>query len=182
MSRLHRALEALGPRDFSDIPLDELPSFLEETFAAAIDIVNSVPRGGDGTANGSLKDGNTSPSIAHSASDMVSIHNLAPQVDLASQEDAKAWGKPLRLGAKENPLGVSLYKMAAHDRHGAWFARKSIHKGMSFQKWKSAMKHEFIESMGVVGGPGAGSIRGIGAERRLEKKIIEGVGALEGEL
>lgn len=41
------------------------------------------------------------------------------------------------------------------------------------------MRREFAESISVKGGPGAGAIRGIGAERRLEKKVT-GVGKLEG--
>ncbi len=116
------------------------------------------------------------------ASDMVSLHTYAPPAELHDKEATKCWGKPIKLNARDNPLGLSLYKMAAHDRHGAWFARRSVHRGLPFDRWKSAMKSEFAESMGIVGGPGAGSIRGIGADRRLEKRVIEGVGVLEGRV
>jgi hypothetical protein len=74
-----------------------------------------------------------------------------------------------------------MYKMAGHDRHGAWFARRSVHEGLGFDKWKRAMQTEFAESLAVTGGPGAGSIRGIGADRRLERKLVDSVGKVEGE-
>jgi Protein of unknown function (DUF3074) len=180
MSRLHKALEQLGPRNFSDIPDDDLSHFLQDTFVAAEEIVDSVPRGGDASGN-TVKNVATPADKVMSALDLVSLHSQAPPVDPSQQELAKLWGKPLRLGAKENPLGLSFYKMAAHDRHGAWFARRSVHKGLSFNRWKKAIKSEFLESMNVSGGPGAGSIRGIGADKRLERKDVPGVGALEGK-
>jgi hypothetical protein len=70
--------------------------------------------------------------------------------------------------------------MAGHDRHGAWFARTSVHEGLGFEKWKKAMMREFPESLAVQGGPGEGNIRGIGGDRRLESKVAGGVGKLEG--
>lgn len=73
-----------------------------------------------------------------------------------------------------------MYKMAGHDRHGAWFARRSVHEGLGFGKWMRAMKREFPVSLAVEGGPGVGSVRGIGADRRVEVEEVEGVGKLEG--
>jgi hypothetical protein len=70
--------------------------------------------------------------------------------------------------------------MAAHDRHGAWFARRSVHEGLPFDRWKLAMQGEFAESLAVTGGPGAGSIRGIGADKVLEKQVVKGLGKMEG--
>jgi len=42
------------------------------------------------------------------------------------------------------------------------------------------MKHEFAESLAVRGGPGAGSIRGIGADRVLERNKVKDLGTMEG--
>lgn len=70
--------------------------------------------------------------------------------------------------------------MAGNDRHGAWFARRSVHEGLGFTKWKRAMQREFAKSLAVEGGPGEGSVRGIGADRRLERKVVDGVGQLDG--
>jgi hypothetical protein len=92
----------------------------------------------------------------------------------------KSWGKPLKLAAKEASMGISVFKMAAHDRHGAWFARTSVHEGLGFSKWKRALMREFPESLAVQGGPGEGNVRGIGGDRRLEDIEVPGLGKLEG--
>lgn len=70
--------------------------------------------------------------------------------------------------------------MAAHDRHGAWFARRSIHQGMGFAKWKVAMQREFAASLAISGHPGAGAVRGIAADRRVESQEVDGIGKVEG--
>ena len=94
----------------------------------------------------------------------------------------KEWGKPIKLGAKENPLGMSVYKTSGKDGRGAWFARRSVHEGLGFRKWKLGLQQEFPESLASQGGPGDGNIRGIGGERRVERREVEGVGTVEGEI
>ena len=76
---------------------------------------------------------------------------------------------------------MSVYKMAGKDGRGAWFARRSVHEGLGFRKWKLGLQREFPESMEVQGGPGEGNIRGIGSERRVESITVDGVGTIEGE-
>ena len=92
----------------------------------------------------------------------------------------KEWGKPVKLNAKDNPLGMAVYKLAGKDGNGAWFARRSVHEGLGFKKWKLGLQREFPETLEVQGGPGEGNIRGIGGERRIERRSIEGVGTIEG--
>jgi hypothetical protein len=92
----------------------------------------------------------------------------------------KSWGKALKLGANETATGMSVYKMAGNDRHGAWFSRSSVHEGLGFAKWKRAMLREFPESLEVQGGPGEGNVRGIGGDQRLEDIKVDGVGQLQG--
>ena len=76
---------------------------------------------------------------------------------------------------------MSVYKLAGKDGRGAWFARRSVHAGMGFKKWKLGLQREFPETLEVQGGPGEGNIRGIGGERRVERRVVEGVGTVEGE-
>ena len=78
-------------------------------------------------------------------------------------------------------MGIAVYKLGGKDGKGAWFARRSVHEGMGFSRWKAGMQKEFPESMKVQGGPGSGSIRGIGGEKRVESREVKGVGNLEGE-
>jgi hypothetical protein len=91
----------------------------------------------------------------------------------------KEW-KSVKLNAKENPLGMSVYKLAGKDGKGSWFARRSVHEGLGFKKWKTALQREFPETLKVQGGPGEGNIRGIGGEERVEYQVEEGVGTMEG--
>ncbi|KAL6868017.1 hypothetical protein J3F83DRAFT_738920 [Trichoderma novae-zelandiae] len=82
------------------------------------------------------------------------------------------------MNAKENPLNISVYKLAAKDGKGAWFARRSLHHGLSFDDWKTGLEMEFPETLKVQGSPGSGNIRGIGADRHVESREVEGSGHL----
>ena len=75
---------------------------------------------------------------------------------------------------------MAVYKLSAKDGKGAWFARRSVHEGIGFSRWRTALEREFPKSMEVQGAPGEGNIRGIGGERRVERKVVDGVGKLEG--
>ncbi|KAF2183166.1 hypothetical protein K469DRAFT_635672 [Zopfia rhizophila CBS 207.26] len=179
MSQLHKALETLRPKDFSEVPTDELSSFLSDIFSKAELIANSVPPPTGGTSFESSRRSCTDANGARSASELTVSPVRRPPVQADHAELQKSWGKPLRLSAKEIALGINVFKMAGHDRHGAWFARTSVHEGLGFAKWKRAMMREFPESLAVQGGPGEGNVRGIGGDRRLEDVDIEGVGKIE---
>ena len=47
---------------------------------------------------------------------------------------------------------------------GAWFARRSIHEGVGFARFKRSMQIEFEKSLAEQGPPGSGNVRGIGGE------------------
>ncbi|KAL9094616.1 MAG: hypothetical protein Q9165_003175 [Trypethelium subeluteriae] len=179
MSQLQSALSTLGPINFDDIPLSDLNAFMSNAFTQAETIANSVPPppGGDDFLHS--KPSTSRVNSAHNAATMTVSSARPPPPQPSHVELQKGWGKPMKVNPKENPLGISLYKMAGHDRHGAWFARSSVHEGLGFDKWRTAMKREFLESMAVEGGPGAGCVRGIGVDQRLDKKEVEGLGALE---
>jgi hypothetical protein len=185
MAALHQALKVLAPIEASSIPSspEDLAQFMTSTFADAQLLIDSIPLPTT-TDTSSLLAGrsrsNTVSSIASSVSD-ISISTARstpphPDVEILQKE----WGKPVRLNAKDNPLGMSVYKLAGNDGKGAWFARRSVHEGLAFGRWKRGLEREFPETLKVQGGPGEGNIRGIGGERRIEHKAIHGVGKLEG--
>ncbi|KAK4986222.1 hypothetical protein LTR50_005451 [Elasticomyces elasticus] len=179
MATLHAALDTLQHVDYADVPLNDLSTFLRSVLAAGEVICNSVPPPPGGTDFASSSPTHKSPNSAACANDI--IHSSArPPPPIPEHADLqKAWGKPLKISAKENPLGISVYKMAGHDRHGAWFARRSVHEGIGFKKFMKAMQREFPDSLAVQGGPGEGSIRGLTGDRRLEVKEVDGVGKME---
>lgn len=179
MAALHEALKSLAPCDFSEIPTNDLQAILSDAFSKGQIIVDSVPiappTGSPVTSEGRSR----STSNASSASEISasSARSAPPPADIEALQ--KEW-KPVKLNPRENPLGMSVYKMGGKDGRGSWFARRSVHEGLGFKKWKKAMEREFPETMKVQGGPGEGNIRGIGGETRVEYKEIEGVGKLEG--
>ncbi|KAH8595850.1 hypothetical protein B0O99DRAFT_511145 [Bisporella sp. PMI_857] len=181
MAALHDALKALGPTDFADTPLDDLKPFLSEAFRAGQLIADSVPIAAppeDAASPEGRSRANTTASIASSASEieLSSARSPPPPEDVLKLQ--KEW-KAVKLNPKENPLGMGVYKLSAKDGRGSWFARRSVHEGLGFKKWKKALKREFPETMKVQGGPGEGNIRGIGGERRVENRSVEGVGKME---
>jgi hypothetical protein len=186
MAALHEALKTLSPIDFSSVPIDNLKPFVSETFKDAQLLIDSIPIPGPAEESVTPSLGrpraNTVSSIAYSASDILpsTARPSPPPPEIESLQ--QKWGKPVRLNAKENPLGISVYKLAGNDGKGAWFARRSVHEGLGFEKWKKGLEKEFPETMKVQGGPGVGNIRGIGGERRVEHKVVDGVAKMEGEL
>lgn len=178
MAELHKALECLRPKDFADIPVNDLTTFLAKIFAKAELIANSVPPPPNGTPYESSRRSRSDANCARSAAELT-ISKARRPIHPDQETLHKAWGKPVKLGAKEAAMGISVFKMAGHDRHGAWFARTSVHEGLGFAKWKKAMQREFPASLEVQGGPGEGNVRGIGGDQRLEDMNVEGIGKLE---
>ncbi|KAF1816549.1 hypothetical protein P152DRAFT_428733 [Eremomyces bilateralis CBS 781.70] len=182
MSRLYDALETLGsgsPVPFADIPMDDLPTYLRQVFEDAELIGNSVPPppGGQPSTDSTLSRADPDPATSAAGMTVSSVRPPPPAPEV--KELWEKWGKPLKVSAGSNVLGISVYKMAAHDRHGAWFGRRSIHEGLSFDHWMRAMKKEFKTSLAVEGGPGSGAVRGIGADQLLERKLVKGIGRME---
>ena len=124
-----------------------------------------------------------SSTTASIASNVSEISSSSARSDLLNPEHEslqKEWGKPIKLSAKDNPLGMAVYKAAGKDGKGAWFARRSVHEGLGFTKWKLGLQREFPETLEVQGGPGVGNIRGIGGERRVERMAVGEAGVVEG--
>lgn len=180
MTELHEALACLRPKDFSDVPTDNLEEFLSDILAKAELIANSVPPPPNGTPYESSQRTRTEQQPATSAKDLTISQVRRPPPARTHEELQKSWGKPLKLGNADAATGMSVFKMAGKDRHGAWFSRTSVHEGLGFNKWKRAMQSEFEESLKVQGGPGEGNVRGIGGDQRLEDMTVDGVGQLQG--
>lgn len=177
-SQLKEAFASLQPIDWSSVPTNQLEPFLKEAFQHAETITNSVPM--PPSSHG--PPASSSPKKATKAGDtFVSPDNL-PLPDSHQEDLHKAWGKPVKLSQKDNPLGVSVYKMSSPDGKGAFFARKSVHQGIPFPKFKRAMEREFLESLKVKEGPGSGAVRGISGDKRIEHKVVDGVGKVDGEI
>ncbi len=187
MAALHSALQSLGPTPFSSVPQNqsEAINYLQNAFKEAQTIIDSVPLPPPtdpivAVPITTRQRSSTSASTASNASEMSSSSARSDPIDPSNISLQKEWGKPIKLNPKENPLGMAVYKLGGKDGKGAWFARRSVHEGMNFSKWKLGLQREFPESLQVQGGPGEGNIRGIGGERRVERMAIDKVGALEG--
>lgn len=184
MASLHSALQVLGPTPFSSLPTEDVQAkgYLQDVFAKAQLIIDSIPLPPqeDLTA-GTRPRSNTTTSAASNVSEISASSVRSDPIDASHSSLQKEWGKPIKLAAKDNPLGMAVYKLGGKDGKGAWFARRSVHEGLSFRRWKLGLEREFPESLAVQGGPGEGNVRGIGGERRVEQKEIKGVGKVEGD-
>ncbi|RDL40698.1 Bet v1-like protein [Venustampulla echinocandica] len=177
MAALHDALKTLGPLEFSEAPLDNLKPFLFEAFSNGQLIVDSVPIPPPPENLITFDGRSRCSSTASSAAEIKpsSARSTPPPSSVQSLQNE--W-KSVKLNAKDNPLGMSVYKLGGKDGKGCWFARRSVHEGLGFTKWRKAVEREFPESMKVQGGPGEGNIRGIGGEKRVAYKNLPGVGKM----
>ncbi|KAG6126721.1 hypothetical protein E4U38_006764 [Claviceps purpurea] len=180
----HQPLKALAPIDWNDIPQHDLATFLNDSFEQAQIAIDSVPSAA--TPATGVKTAATGR--ARAKTDSAVIYNPAPVPSAPLRDTAataelsaqlrKEW-KEIKTNPKDNPLGISVYKLAGKDGKGAWFARRSVHVGLSFEQWKTGLQKEFAESMNVQGAPGSGNIRGIGAEKAVEHRHVEDAGHLD---
>lgn len=184
MSTLHTALQSLSPTSFSSVPTSqpEATAYLQTAFSDAQTIIDSVPLPPptDPVVPPRPR-ASTGASVASNVSEISSSSARSEPFHSSHLGLQKEWGKPIKLNAKDNPLGMAVYKVGGKDGRGAWFARRSVHEGLSFRKWKLGLQREFPETLTVQGGPGEGNIRGIGGERRVERIGIDGVGSIEGK-
>ncbi len=181
MAALHAALRILEPTQFSDVPKDELEAkdYLHDCFAKAQLIIDSVPPPAiEDTVSRARS--NTVTSNASSASEISISTARSDPLDPSNTTLQKEWGKSIKLSAKDNPLAMAVFKLGGKDGKGAWFARRSVHEGLGFKKWKLGLQSEFPDSLEVQGAPGEGNVRGIGGERRVERMTVDGVGNIEG--
>jgi Protein of unknown function (DUF3074) len=179
MASLHEALKSLGPCNWSDIPTspEDLEKFVTDLFSKSQMILESIPIAEPDEFTRARSQ--TVSSVASNASEMSpsSARSAPPPPEYAVLQ--KEWGKPIKLSGKENPLHISVYKLGGKDGRGAWFARRSVHEGLGFARFKRGLEREFPESLAVHGAPGEGNIRGIGGEKKLESMKIHNKGKVE---
>lgn len=182
MAALHSALQILCPTPYSSIPTEEAPAkdCLQDIFAKAQLIIDSVPPPPIEESFTGRPRSNTTTSNASNISEISTSSARSEPTEPLHTALRKEWGKPIKLAAKDNPLGIAVYKLSGKDGKGAWFARSSVHEGLNFKRWKLGFEREFPESLAVRGGPGEGNIRGIGGERRVEDREVSGVGKIQG--
>jgi Protein of unknown function (DUF3074) len=179
MAALHEALQTLSPIEWDEIEHSDLKSFLQESMSKSQTLIDSVPPPPEDMPTLTRPRSNTNASSSSNGSEVSTTADHVPASSLHAALQ-KEWGKPIKLAPKDNPLGIHVYKLGGKDGKGAWFARRSCHEGLGFKKWKKSLEREFHESLQVHGGPGEGNVRGIGADRRIVKKKVEGAGEMAG--
>lgn len=169
MAELHEALKYLGPAKWTDIPTEgpDLEAYLTDLLEHTQLVLDSVPLPAPDDAP--QKPQAKPPNAATKASEVTLSSERPPAVPFGHEKFQKEWGKPLKIKAQENALGLSVYKMSGKDSRGAWFARRSIHEGIGFKKFKRSLQMEFEKSLQESGPPGTGNVRGIGGEERVEQ-------------
>ncbi|KAJ5654353.1 hypothetical protein N7490_001356 [Penicillium lividum] len=171
MATLHDALQCLKPTSWDAVPQnpDELRDYIRDIFQHGRLVAESLP---DPPPYGNEENNNSAPSSTpHVVPSSARVGETDPDIMLLQ----KQWGKPIKMGGpKDNPLGVHVWKLSANDGGGSWFGRRSVHEGMSFTRWQEKMSSEYDETLKVnmkkieKGQTPDKSIRGIGAERKVE--------------
>lgn len=175
----HEPLKALGPADRAEVRGQNLTDFLRGVLADAQLVVDSIPAptptwaaAGD-TALGRAR------AVTEPAPVPADLQDSPRQTPDAAARLREEW-KEVKVSPRDNPLGIRVYKLAGKDGQGSWFARRSVHDRLSFDRWRRGLEREFPETMKVQGSPGSGNIRGIGADRMVEHHVVDGAGHLSG--
>lgn len=172
----HEPFSSLGPVEWQQIPQDGLEDLFNDTFAEVQTVVESIPSpASNASASASTSTGRarSKTESAVSPGDIMRAHSQRQKAASMSQsQDLRKEWKEAKVNAKDNPLGINVYKLSAKDGRGSWFARRSVHEGLSFDSWKKGLEIEFAETMKVQGAPGSGNIRGIGADKRVEDMAV----------
>ncbi|KAJ9154952.1 Reticulocyte-binding protein 2 a [Pleurostoma richardsiae] len=186
----HEPFKALGPIKWSAVPReDELANFLRTSFSQAQIVIDSIPgtAGASAAKHGRARSQTDSAVAASLAAGGAGALPPAPGREHASSSASaaehaarlrKEW-RDVKVSPRDNPHGIAVHKLPAKDGRGSWFARRSVHGGLAFDRFRACLQRELEETLKVQAGPGAGSIRGIGADRRVESVAWGGVGKAE---
>ncbi|ATY59852.1 START-like domain [Cordyceps militaris] len=179
MANSHAPLQSLAPVDWADLPQDDLAAYINDIFSQAMIVVESIPSPSSAAAPASSGRARAKTESAVLLNDVQ--RSRALRQPAASLEAAlalrKDW-KETKVNPRDNPLNINVFKLSSKDGKGAWFARQSVHEGLSFDDWRVGLQREFAETLKVQGSPGTGNIRGIGADRHVEDREIENAGHL----
>lgn len=176
----HEPLKALGPIDWTAVAGDDLKHFLNTTFLHAQTVVDSIPAATKPQQAGRARSHTDSsvvfdPTSRHHTNTSASADASTAAAAAHAAQLQKEW-KEVKITPRDNPYNMAVYKLAGKDGRGAWFARRSMHEGMSFEKFRLGLETEFGHTLQHTTGPGTGNVRGIGAERKAEHLECDGVG------
>ncbi|KAK6207535.1 hypothetical protein QIS74_12616 [Colletotrichum tabaci] len=181
MAPHHEPFKGLAPVKWESVAQEDPKEFMKKVFADAQTIVDSIPVPAavkQATASQGRTRSHTDPPLPVADINRSLSQRSTGTALRLSQDLSKEW-KEVKVNARDNPLAINVYKLASKDGKGSWFARRSVHDGLTFEKWKLGLEREFAESMKAQSGPGAGAIRGIGAEKRVVHEVVEGSGKME---
>ncbi|KAI9045726.1 uncharacterized protein KD926_007027 [Aspergillus affinis] len=178
MAALQDALESLGPISWDEVPSspDALREYLRDLSHKARLIIDSVPEppspvAGTDSSTNLASNASSSPSARISPSP---ARLGTPDPTLQSLQ--REWSKPIKTSnTRDNPLELLIHKLQGRDGNGAWFARRSVHEGLSFSKWQAKLSTEMLETLRqnrkrlAKGRTPDQSVRGIGAEEHVEE-------------
>lgn len=176
----HEPLKALGPIDWTAVTGDDLKHFLNTTFLHAQTVVDSIPAATKPQQTGRARSHTDSsvifdPTSRHHTNTSASADASTAAAAAHAAQLQKEW-KEVKIPPRDNPYNMNVYKLAGKDGRGAWFARRSMHEGISFDKFRLGLETEFGHTLQHTTGPGTGNVRGIGAERKAEHLECDGVG------
>ncbi|KAI0460705.1 hypothetical protein F5B21DRAFT_498640 [Xylaria acuta] len=134
MPSAHGTFKALGPVEWESVAQEDLAMLMTDIFGDAHRLIDLIPTP---AAN----------------ADLLSLPSRAAESPDHAKGLRKEW-KEVKLNPRENPLGLSMYKLAAKDG-------------------KVGMEREFAERLKVQGQPGDGKIRGLGADKRVEDQTVD---------
>ena len=183
----HEPFKALNPAEWADVSQNDLKTYLDDIFTDAHTIVESVPspastasKPGASSGKGASEHGRARSKTESAVPDQAVPGRLQTLAASEQSHQLQQEWKEVKLNPKDNPLAVKVYKLSSKDGRGAWFARRSLHQGLTFDQWKTGLESEFHESMKVQGDPGSGAIRGIGADKKVEDHDVPDAGKVQG--
>ncbi|KAK4639290.1 hypothetical protein QC761_706960 [Podospora bellae-mahoneyi] len=174
----HHPFQSLSPLSWTtDLSSGTSPEVISkvitDTFSNAQILVDSLPPSPSHSQPTTRPRSQTESATA--ALDLNSVLSSSPETKATVEKLRKEW-KEVKTNPRDNPHGITVYKLSAKDGKGAWFGRYSLHHGMDFGRWEEALRREFKETLKRCERegkePGCGNIRGIGAERVVER--VEG--------
>ncbi|KAJ5678167.1 uncharacterized protein N7477_003800 [Penicillium maclennaniae] len=189
MTTLHEALQCLKPTSWEEVPQspDGLREYVRDIFREGRLVAESLPDPPPYEHEEQyIVESETAASGRRVIPSSVRVRETDP--DITSLQ--KQWGKPIKMGgAKDNPLGVHVWKLNANDHGGQWFGRRSVHEGLPFSQWQKKLSSEYDETLKVnrkkieKGRTPDHSIRGIGAEEKVENvEVMDEDGSVMGQV
>ncbi|KAK0674258.1 hypothetical protein QBC41DRAFT_309703 [Cercophora samala] len=183
----HHPFQSLSPLTWttdlsSGTDTNIITTVITDTFSNAQILVDSIPpspahSSTTTTTSSSTTRPRSQTDTATTTLDLTSVLSSSPETKATIDKLRKEW-KEVKTNPRDNPHGITVYKLSAKDGKGAWFGRYSLHHGMDFAKWEGALRREFRETLQRCERegkePGCGNIRGIGAERVVERVETEG--------